>query len=381
AAAPPKDTLTLRPVDWDALPGWADDHHAEALPALAASCAKLDGRDPGDRMGVDGYSGKVRDWRRLCAAAAKVPPGDDAAARAMFERELRPYEARGEAGPEGKMTGYCVQPLRGSRTRHGAYQIPLYRRPADLVSIDLTSFIKDARGRRIWGRVQRNGAVVPYPTRAEIRRGALDGEHLELVWVDDAIDALFVQIEGSGKVTLDDGSTLWLEFSGKNGRAYRGVGKVLRDLGELKKGQGTMPGIRAWFEAHPDRIDEILDKNTSMVFFAESSRPGAVGSQGVILTARRSLAVDRAFVAATTPIWVDTRAPHPGKSGEPPWRGLLIAQDTGGGILGPVRGDVYWGDDEDAADVAGRMGGPGRWWLLLPRALSPPTGPIPPGGH
>src|SRR5206468_11451430 len=124
-------------------------------------------------------------------------------------------------------------------------------------------------------------------TRAEIRTGALDGKHLELLWVDDPVDVLFAQIEGSAKVTFEDGSTQWLEFDGKNGRAYRGVGKVLRDSGELKPGQGTMQGIRAWFAAHPARRDEIIDQDASYVFFKNSPSNGSVGSQHVILTPQR----------------------------------------------------------------------------------------------
>ncbi len=273
------------------------------------------------------------------------------------------------------MTAYNVQPLRGSKTRHGAYQFPLYKRPRDLVSVKLSAFVKDGRGRTIWGKVDRDGDLVAYASRAEIRRGALDGQHLELVWADDPVDALFAQIEGSGKVAMDDGTTQWIEFDGKNGRGYRGVGKILRESGELAKGQGTMQGIRAWFNAHPDRRDEIIDQDASFVFFKFSHRPGAVGSQGVILTPRRSAAVDRAFVGHSTPLWIDSRAPVVGGSGTAPWRHLVIAQDTGGGIMGPVRADLYWGDDEASIDVAGRMGGAGRYWLLLPRGLPVPVAP------
>jgi len=363
------DTLTLKKVKYTDLPGWADDHHAAAVPPFLASCGRLAGLADGDRIGVDPYSGRARDWRAACAAAARLPAGDDAAARAFFEAEMAPYQASGKAGPDGKMTGYCVQPLRGSRTKHGVYQHAIYARPPELVSVDLSLFIPDARARRIWGRVG-DGAVTPFPTRAEIRRGALAGRGLELVWLDDPIDALFAQIEGSGKVALDDGSTAWIEFAGKNGRVYRGVAAVLRSMGQLPPGTGTMQGIHAWFDAHPDRTDEVLDQLPSVVFFKLSPQPGAVGSQGVILTAERSVAVDRSMVAASTPLWIDTRAPIPGAQGSREWRHLAIAQDTGGGIRGAVRADIYWGDDVDAVDRSGRMGGRGRYWLLLPRGLA-----------
>ncbi|MBK7536794.1 MAG: MltA domain-containing protein [Myxococcales bacterium] len=367
-----RDKLTLTRVPFAEVPGWEADRHAQALPAILASCSKLDDVTDDAPMGVDGNGGRARHWRALCKGARAVAAGDDAAARALLERELVPYAAEGREGPEGKMTGYYVQALRGSRRRHGKYQTPIYGRPKDLVVVDLAAFLPDARGRRIWGRFDdKKGAVVPYATRAEIRRGHLRGQGLELLWVDDRVDALFAQIQGSGRVALDDGTEQWIEFAGKNGRSYRGVGKILRELGE-PPGTGTMQGIRRYFAAHPDKFDEIADQNQSFVFFALSKKPGAVGSQGVVLTPRRSMAVDRAFVAAGTPIWVETRAPD-AKGKVSPWRQLLVAQDTGEGIRGAVRGDIYWGDDEEATQIAGHMGGKGRYWLLLPRRLKVPA--------
>ncbi|MCL4225302.1 MAG: MltA domain-containing protein [Myxococcales bacterium] len=371
-----RDELRLAEVSWDDLPGWPDDTLAGAVPAFLASCARLARLADHEHIGVAPHGGRARDWRRACAAAARVPAGDHAAARAFFEREFRPYAASSKDGPVGKLTGYYVASLRGSRTRHGRYQVPIHGRPRDLVSVDLTQFVDDARGRRLWGRLDpRTGAVVPYPTRQAIREGALDRERLEILWVDSKVDALFAEIEGSGRVTLDDGGEVWLEFDGKNGRTYKGVGKLLRELGELQPGEGTMQGIRAWFERNPDRVDEIIDQNPSKVFFKLRDAPGATGSQGVVLTPRRSMAIDRAYIAHSTPIWVETRAPLAGRADVVPWRQLLVAQDTGGGILGPIRGDIYWGDDDVAEDIAGRMGGPGRFWLLLPRGLRVSSAP------
>jgi membrane-bound lytic murein transglycosylase A len=369
---PSRERLRLTAVPFGDLPGWAEDRLDQALPAFRASCGKL-ARLPDDAaVGIDGSSGRARDWRAACAAAASVPDGDAAAARAYFEAAFTPWAAAGDGGRVGKMTGYHVQALRGSRTRHGRYQFPIWGRPPDLVSIDLTAFLPDARGRRIWGRLDpETGAVVPYATRSAIRQGALAGRDLELLWVDDPVDALFADIQGSAMVAMDDGSEVWIGFAGKNGCTYRGVGGVLKEMGELAGYGGTIPGIRAWFADHPDRFDEIADRNRSKIFFRVAERPGAVGSQGVTLTAGRSLAVDRAFVAASTPVWVETRAPVAGARGTAPWRRLLVAQDTGGGILGPVRGDIYWGADAEASERAGRTGGSGRVWLLLPREVRP----------
>jgi membrane-bound lytic murein transglycosylase A len=366
----PRDALTLTPVGFADLPGWADDNLAEAVPPFRASCDKLRGLADEAPVGADGHGGKARNWRKACAAAAKLLPGNNAAARAMFEAEFVPYIAQGMAGATGKLTGFYVAEIHASRTRHGVFQTPVLGRPDDLVMVDLSAYLKDAHGRRIWGRMD-HGELVPYYTREEIRKGALARRGLELMYADDPVDLLFAQIEGSAKAILDDGTSVWLEFAGKNGRAYKGVGGVLRGGGYLKPGEGTMQGIRTWFHDHPDRFDAIADQDASYVFFIASRTPGAVGSQKTTLTARRSIAVDRAFISLSTPIWVEASVPVPGKKAVTEvWHHLLIAQDTGAGIVGAVRGDIYWGDDAEAAELGGRMGGPGKYWLLLPRGVS-----------
>jgi len=275
-------------------------------------------------------------------------------------------EADGSA--QGKFTGYYVQTLKGARRRSKRYRHPLLARPKDLVAVPLSDFVSDGGGRRVWGRV-RGGRLEPYPTRAEIRQGAIGEERRVLLWVDSAVDALFTEIEGSGRVTLDTGEEVWVGFAGKNGRRFRGVGGILRGMGELGPGEATMQGIARWFEAHPERFHEIADKNPAKVFFLESKGKGAVGTQGVVLVPGRSLAVDRSLIPLSAPVWVDTRAPRP-TGGMEKFQRLLVAQDTGGAILGAVRGDIYFGADASARERGGRMGGSGRMWLLLPKSVS-----------
>ncbi len=371
AAPPVHDQLTLKKVAFKDLPAWADDKQSEAVPSFLNSCAKLAKLADDAPVGHDGHGGVAKQWRNACAAATKVKVGDDKAARAFFETEFVPYQASGKAGPIGKLTGYFVQELNASRKKAGKYQHPLYARPKDLVMVDLSLFVNDAHGRRIWGRHDDKGTLQPFYTRAEIRKGALASQKLEIMYADDPIDVLFAHIEGSAIAVMDDGTRVRLEFAGKNGRAYKGVGKVLKEMGVLTgKYNGTMPGIRQYLADHMTKFDELVDQNASFVFFKESTAPGAMGSQDVVLTARRSMAVDRAFIAHSTPIWVDGKAPSPGKPGASTWRSLLIAQDTGGGILGAVRGDIYWGEGAIAEDLAGRMGGPGRYWVLLPKGVT-----------
>jgi membrane-bound lytic murein transglycosylase A len=367
---PAHDELALTKVKFAELPGWSDDKLAEAVPSFLASCAKLADLKDDDPVGVDGHGGLAKQWRHACAAAGKLAAGDDAAARTLFESEFVAYQAAGKKGPVGKLTGYYVQEIHASRKKQGKYTIPVLARPPDLVMVDLGEFVRDGHGRHIWGRLV-HGELHSYPTRADIRGGALAKDKLELMYADDPVDVLFAQIEGSAKAKLDDGSDVWLEFSGKNGRAYKGVGGVLKDKGETGPTGFTMQGIRKWFADHPARFDEIADQDASYVFFKESKEAGAIGSQKTVLTAKRSMAVDRAFIAMSTPVFVETRAPVVGKPGTvAPWQHLLIAQDTGAGIQGAVRGDIYWGDDRDAEELGGRMGGSGRYWILLPKGVT-----------
>lgn len=366
------DTLSLERVDIGALPGWDDDRLAEAVPPFLASCERLAALGDDDPIGVTRFAGRARDWRRPCKAAAKVPPGDDAAARTFFEAEFRAYAARGDDGHGGKLTGYYVQALTGSRTRHGDYQWPIRKRPDDLVEVFLSEFVRDGRGRRLWGqRDPATGKLRRYPTRGEVRAKPLRDEDV-LLWSDDPIGVTFAEIQGSGRVTLDTGEEVWIAFDGKNGRRFRGIGGILHKLREIKRGQGGVGGIRKWHAKarNARRFPGILDVNEAMVFFKLSGKPGAIGTQQAVLTPGRSLAIDRALISFSTPIWVETRAPSEVGGRPGPWRRLLIAQDTGGSILGPGRGDIYFGAGDAAQKLAHRVNGPGRMWVLLPRRLT-----------
>jgi len=358
----PEIRLVLREVSFGELPGWKHDAVGEAIPALLRSCAKI-ARLPDDRPLGGEVDTTAGDWRRVCGLARDIDPADHDAARGLLEAELTAYAAA--AGPDsiGRFTGYYEPWMRGSLRRHDEYQTPLYRKPADLVSVNLADMSKHRKG-RIYGRVV-NGRLKPYHTRGEIMDGALRGG--EVLWVDDPIDAFFTQVQGSGRVRLDTGEQIRVGYAGKNGRAYTAIGRVLIAEGHLTRETVSMQSIRAYLIANPERRDEIFRLNEGFVFFEINRGDGPHGSQGVVLTAGRSLAIDRAFIPHTVPIFVDTHAPIAGEDGEEPFQQLLIAQDTGGAIRGPVRGDIYFGGDEHAADRAGRMKGKGSYYLLLPR--------------
>lgn len=361
--APEDAKLTLEPADYADLRGWQEDAVSEAWPALARSCAVF-AKQPADRAVIHGTM--ARDWAAACRAigADGPQPTDPAAARAAIEAAFRPFRATGEGNPLGLFTGYYEIELAGSRTQDGENRYPLYRRPPDLISVDLGEFRESLKGQRIAGRVV-DGNLKPYPDRSAIDRGALAGKGLEIAWVADPIDAFFLHIQGSGRVRLADGSTIRVGYAAQNGHPYLAIGRPLIDRGAIPKDKVSMQSIRAWLAANPDEAERIMWLNASYVFFRELEGEGPLGAQGVPLTPGRSLAVDRRHIPLGAPIWLDTTLPT---EGTPPFRRLMVAQDTGGAIRGPVRGDVFFGHGKDAGEIAGLMKQHGRWWILLPRA-------------
>jgi len=371
---PPREpALSLAPVGFDGLPGWQEDDPSGALDAFRRSCGRLQRQDSGKALGGSGgFAGKVADWLPACAAAQRVATTADAA-RTFFQASFVPYRVTDRGQAEGLFTGYYEPLLNGARTNGGRYRHPLLKRPPDLVSVDLGRFAPELQGRRIAGRVA-DGRLVPYADRAAIERGALAGRGLELLWVDDPVDKFFLEIQGSGQVRLPDGSLVRVGYADQNGHAYRAIGKDLIELGAIPREQVSMQAIRAWLAAHPDQAPGMMAKNPSYVFFRElpadlASAPGPQGAQGVPLTPGRSLAVDRKFLPLGAPVWLDATAPYP--EGERPLRRLLVTQDTGGAIRGPVRGDVFWGAGPLAEHLAGHMKSAGRLFILLPRELAP----------
>ncbi len=360
-----QQNLVLTPATFSDLAGWNNDRQSEALAAFAKSCARIAKRKPDDAFGPIG--GTYADWQAPCAALPPVLGGDDRLARQFIETWFQPWAATGDAGAEeGLFTGYYEASLNGSRTRSGPYQTPLRKRPDDLVMVDLGLFRDSLKGQRIAGRVV-NGDLKPFEDHRAIAEGKLPGdETLPLVWVDDPVKAFFLQIQGSGRVQLDDGTTMSLGYAGQNGHVYYAVGRELVKRGALDRDEVSMQSIAAWLAAHPDQAAEIMYTNPSYVFFKEMANDGAVGGENIILTPHRSIAVDRSKIAYGIPVWLDIPAAPHGQI-----RQLMIAQDTGGAIRGPIRGDLFFGFGETAETLAGPMKAPGRWWLLLPKTVIP----------
>ena len=346
AACAETTAFQLSQTSYIDLPGWSSDHQSEAAAAFARSCAKLENK-----------SGKY-DWHTPCAALAANMPQDDVAARVFFENYFIPYSVND--GADGLFTGYYEAELNGAPEMTPQFKVPLYTRPDDLISVDLGLFKDEFKGKHIVGKVSKT-ELIPYDDRAAIANASLNGRARPIVWVDDPVDAFFLEVQGSGQVKLADGSVMRVGYDGANGRAYVAIGKALADMGELQKPL-TMQSIRAWLAAHPDRVQEVMNLNPSYVFFRRIEGDGPIGAEGVVLTPRRSMAVDPSYIPLGTPVWLDTT-----NSGGSPLQRQMVAQDTGGAIKGAVRGDFFWGAGDDAERAAGAMQSRGRYFVLLPK--------------
>lgn len=370
AKAPPPDALTLMPVVFSDLPGWTADRVSDALPALARSCGRLVSQPAERPVGPGGLAGKVADWQMACSRLSSVSFGDDAAARSFFETHFVPYAAGNNGDRKGLFTGYYEVELEGSRSPDPAYPVPLYKRPGDLVMVDLGDFADRWKGERTAGRVV-DGRLKPFEDRAAIEAGALRGKGLELVWLKDPIASFFLHIQGSGRVRMADGTEMRVGYAGQNGHKYVAIGKELIDRGELKREEVSLQTIRAWLRAHPGEAPGLMNLNPSFVFFQALKGDGPNGAQGVALTPGRSLAIDSKFVPYGVPVWLDAEDPMDKAQS---LRRLMVAQDTGGAIRGPVRGDVFWGHGAEAENRAGMMKSRGEYFLLLPRSVSLQSG-------
>jgi len=354
APQPPPRQQTFQAADWSALPDWGSDNLAEALPALLLSCGSLKSQP---------------EWQSACAAAAQIPGGNPAAARQFFESSFVPYAVHNADGSaEGLVTGYYEPLLRGSRIPSKTYRFPVYGVPDDLLVVDLAEAQPNLKGMRLRGRLQGN-KVVPYYTRAEIERGEAAVRGREILWVDDAVELFFLQVQGSGRVKLPGGEIVRIGFAEHNGRPYKSIGRVLVERGELAQDQASMQGIKQWARQNPDLLPLLLQQNPAYVFFREmpSSSPGPVGALGVPLTPGRSIAVDSSVVPLGTPVFLSSTWPLSAR----PLNRLVIAQDTGSAIKGAVRADFFWGFGDEAGQIAGRMRQNGRMWVLYPRGFEP----------
>lgn len=334
-------------MSFAALEGWQDGDHTIPFRTFRTACDKI--TDVAADTAVGGWReagapafGLGRDWSPICAAARNTRESE---ARAFFEEWFLPVSLSGAGEGETLFTAYFEPELNGSRVRGGAYQTPLYAKPDDIDSRD------------------------PYFHRAQINAGALSGRGLELFWIDDPVAAFFLEIQGSGRVRLPDGTVTRVGFAGKNGHPYKAIGRTLIDWEEMTLDQVSGASIKAWMKANPARAAELMESNPSYVFFRENTELaadptlGPVGSFGQPIPAQRGIAVDREYYPLGIPVWVSFESPVG------PIRRLTVAMDTGGAIKGPRRADYFFGSGRAAGVAAGETRNRGRMIAFAPRRV------------
>jgi membrane-bound lytic murein transglycosylase A len=368
APAAPSLPAKYTPVDWSALPGWTDDRVDNAWSAFRVGCAAL----------VASVTTQAL-WQRPCAAADTVASKDRGGIRAFFESHFSPYRVTAaDGGDSGTVTGYYEPLLAGSRARTPRFRVPLYAAPDDLLTIDLAELYPELKDKRLRGRVE-GKRVIPYWSRTDIENGKVPVAAKVLVFVEDPVEAFFLQIQGSGRVHLAEGGVMRVGYADQNGHPYRSIGRILVERGELPLERASMQGIREWGRRNPEKLPSLLDENPSYVFFREvaPSPPGTleaeidgpIGTLGVPLLRERTLAVDPRAIPLGAPVFLATTYPLSTR----PLQRLMLAQDTGGAIRGAVRADFFWGFGDDAGRQAGRMKQDGRLWILWPKDAGPPA--------
>ncbi len=359
----------LEPAEWDDLDGWARDDHASAFATFQASCRPIARSKPG----TDARPVRVA-LEAVCARAVAVRSLNEAAARQFFETNFRPIRIRKLTDSAGFLTGYYEPIVDGSRFPTREFTVPLYRRPRDLVAAGATgpggSFPNSGGAFR----KMPDGALVPYFDRGEIEDGALDGQHLEICWLRSRTEALFIEIQGSAGIRLEDGTMMRINYDAHNGYRYLPVGRVLIERNLVPREEMSMQRIREWMKANPEEANEVRRLNRLMVFFrivGLTEDGEALGAQGIPLSAGRSIAVDKALHVYGTPFFIEAELPLENARTNAPFRRTMIAQDTGSAIVGPARADLFFGAGDEAGQVAGRIRQPGRFAMLLPREIDP----------
>ncbi|MGB5224761.1 MAG: MltA domain-containing protein [Arenicellales bacterium] len=354
SVAPPKPGIG-KTVDWQDLPGWQQDKHAEAWPALLQQCEIMPKKKP--------------QWKKICLDAVLFGEIDNESARRFFEtrftaHQIIPSNKKDGSRGNGLVTGYYEPLLKGSLAPDDQYQYPLYARPEDLLRIDLAEVYPELSKMRLRGRVVGN-KVVAYHDRKAIDREDSPLTGKELVWIDDPVAVFFLHVQGSGRIQLKDGSMMAVGYADQNGQPYSSIGKILIERGEIEREDISLFTIRKWLQQNPEQAQALLEENRSYVFFQmrQNAKENPRGSLNIPLTPSRSIAVDPSNIPLGSPVWLDTSYP-----GEPDHtlQRLTFAQDTGGAIKGYARADMFWGNGEMAEKLAGEMKQQARLYVLMP---------------
>ena len=341
----------LKKSKWDEVNNIINDDHLSLVwPVWLRSCDVLRNKDA---------------WKEVCQLSNNLTSPTDHDIKTFFYQNFNLYKALQKNGKdEGLVTGYYQPLLKGSKKRSRKYQIPLYGPPSDLITVDLSEVYPDLKYKRLRGRVEGN-KLIPYHTREEITEDKYPLKGNELFWVKDAVEAFFLEIQGSGVIAFEDGTRTQVGYADQNGHPYRSMGRELIHKGELSRHKVSMQSIKAWAKKNKKKLQRFMNANPSVVFFRElpPGLPGPIGALGVPITAERSVAVDRKFVPLGAPIILSTTQPNSKKT----LKQIMVAQDTGGAIGGGVRIDYYWGQGNASGRKAGSMKQQGKVWVMLPK--------------
>jgi len=335
------DRLVLEKIKFSDISGWKEDNHPEAFASFLKSCGAFAKQKDSDAIGKGYFLAPIATWKTICRKASIVPPTDALAARSFFEEEFVPMRASNNDNSQGFITGYYEATLNGSRTKQSPYIYPIYKLPDELL---------------------RNY------TRSQIDLGMLEGLVSPIAYVDDPVQLFFMHIQGSGQIKLDSGENIHVTYAGNNGYDYVSIGKVLADKGIMQRKDITMQSLRRWLYDHPNDMWQVLWENPTYIFFREAG-DAVVGSGQAALTPMRSLAVDTKYIPLGMPIFINTMFSDNGDAPPVIQRKLMIAQDTGRAIRGPIRADIFFGSGISAEKIAGRLKSGGEFILLVPRSI------------
>ena len=359
--------IVYKPLTFAELPAWNEDDHAAAFKTFRKSCERVLA-SARERAAADKVPSPPTALVRACTAAGQLPAHvSKDAAKTFFEENFTP-NALSHKGPKGLFTGYYEPLIQGSRTPQGQFKTPVYKRPPDLVNlVDETQ--RGTVGASLTHARKTDKGIEPFFTRAQIEQGALKGKNLELLYFADPVDVFFMQIQGSGRVKLTDGTVMRVHYDGKNGHPYTSIGRYLIEKGLLAADKVSMGALARWLKADPERAKKVMWQNASYVFFRElkgAEASGPLGAMNAALTPGRSLAVDPGHHALGTPIYLSAAGMmHVNKAGGA-FNRLMVAQDVGSAIKGPERGDIYFGSGDAAGRLAGVTKHAGQFFVLLP---------------
>ena len=356
-----EEQIVLQPANFSDFNGWKDDDLSDLIPAFEKSCEKIS-KQKSEFL----YNATIKiptaEYQHICTLFLDKNIKTSRQFKNFLKDNFSPWAVMENGSTEGRFTSYYQTKIRVSETKDDVYKYPVFGKPDDLIAVELQKFSADLPPKRLMGRVQ-NGELVPYYTRAEIENNpAISENYPVLLWGDNPVDIYFMHIQGSALAELPDGRSLSLSYAGNNGQSFKGIGSILLENNKLEKGKASMSDVKIWLENNYEEAKEYMNQNNRYVFYHISDNIGMLGSQGVVLTPQRSLAVDKEIIPFGSILWLETKGPD-----NEPLNKAVIAQDTGEAIKGAVRGDYFWGYGDEALKASGKMSSAGRYYILIPK--------------